>query len=148
MHISARVRRHGYHLVSLASIGMFVCLTLWIAMLAIAWQLQAGKSAGSDPGNTEFKWILAMASIALLGKLWALYRLRIIGKLLYAGDLISPAMARAWRWLGNALVAAGVLGVVTLNPSLDLSARNGGFDVTTGIDPSQIYFMLLSCLIS
>lgn len=148
MNTSDRVRRHGYHLMSLASIGQLVCVVIWIAILVTAWQLQTGKPAGIDPNYIEFWLILALASIALLGKLWALYRLRIIGKLLYAGDLISPAMARAWRWLGHALVVAGVLGLVTFDPALERSAGSGGYNVAVGIDPGQYYFLVLSCLIS
>lgn len=148
MTASERVRRHGYHLMSLASIGMLVCTVVWIAVLGASWTLQTGKPAGADPGNSEFWLTLALACIALLGKLWALYRLRIIGKLLHAGSFINAQMTRAWRWLGHALVVAGVLALVTLDPNVDMNVSTGHFDVTAGIDLDQAYFIVLLCLIS
>lgn len=159
---SERVRRHGYHLMSLSSIGQLVCFIGWIATLVVGWVVLSRNPAGSEPVANEI-WLLACwTGVALLSQLWALGRLRAIGKLLYTGQLIASQMAMAWRQFANALIAVGVLTLLSPEPNAQLQIGGvqgvmirsysmgnltlGGIRI--GIDWGQTYFILMACLIS
>ena len=141
MDASARIRRHGYHLMSLASLGQFACFWLLVWNLTVRnWDPQlAGGLAG-----TEWWVYVAVAMAVWLAQTWSLSRLRAIGKLLHAGGGVSHELARAWVRLGHSVAVAGIIMVLPLGPRL--GEPSGQLDVVLSLDAGGFYFFLIAYL--
>lgn len=141
MDASARIRRHGYHLMSLASLGQFACF--WLLL----WNLSVRRW---DPGladglaGTQWWVYVAFAVAVWLAQTWSLSRLRAIGKLLHAGGGVSHELSRAWMRLGHALAATGIIMVFPIRPQL--GAPSGRLDVVLSLDAGGFYFFLIGYL--
>lgn len=141
MDATARIRRHGYHLMSLASFGQLACFVLLLWNLSVrSWdpQLAAGLQ------GADWWGYVAVATVAWLAQTWSLSRLRAIGKLLHQGGGVSHALARAWMQLGRAVAATAV--VMVFLPLPRLGEPSGDLDVALGLDAGGIYFVLIACL--
>src|SRR5690606_15364943 len=129
MDATARIRRHGYHLMSLASFGQLACFVLLLWNLSVrSWdpQLAAGLQ------GADWWGYVAVATVAWLAQTWSLSRLRAIGKLLHQGGGVSHALARAWMQLGRAVAATAV--VMVFLPLPRLGEPSGDLDVALGLD--------------
>ncbi len=129
---------------SLASVGQFACALQFIVSAAGIFYFHSGASLAERSLDRNEQWILV--SIALLGlgaKILALARLRSVGKLLHCGTTISHEMATAWRRCGQAIVAAGVLVLLPVQPA---RGPAGSLNIAAGLDAGGIYFLLIAGL--
>lgn len=141
MEASLKLRRHGYHLMSLASIGQFVCFALLLWNLSMrTWDPQRAAQI-HDPAT--WRTLAVAACVIWLAQAWTLVQLRRIGRRLHSGETVSHAMAAAWRRLGNALAVVGVLSMFPLRPA---PAATGGLDLALGFDMGGLYFVAIACL--
>lgn len=133
---STSIRRHGYHLMSLASLGIVVCFFAWVLMLMATWGVIGKETLFAS--DLE-RWVLtAGASAALLAQAWAMSRLRAVGRVLHFHPVVSVEMALAWKRFARALVAVSLVMLVT--PSF-IDA-----EVKYEVDFTELYFMLIACL--
>lgn len=141
MDSSQRIRRNGYHLMSLASVGQLVCFGLLIWNLTWrSWNDQADAIL-ADPAFIP--WAISIAAILVwFAQFWTLRQLRRIGKLLHSGSTISSEMADTWMRLGNGLVATALLMVVPLVPRTD----GGELDFVLRLDVASFYFIAIGTL--
>jgi hypothetical protein len=140
-----KIRDHGSHLMSLASVGQFVCFGL------MGWNLGVRRWAPEITAKlSPAEWWIFAAGVVLVwgSQAWTLSRLRAIGKLLYAGSGISHAMAYAWTRLGNALALTALLMAVPIGPRLQ--DANGGLDLVLRLDAGGLYFVAIGyvCIFS
>ncbi len=139
----SRVRRHGYNLMSLASLGAFGCVFGWLLILASGWQ-KLGRHPGGTESMSEWWAIAGLASITMVVQLWALRRLRHIGKLLHTQPFISSEMALAWRQFAKALVVAAFAMLF----NLETGVGNKIGHISFGLNFGGLYFMWIACLCS
>lgn len=141
MDAKQKIRDHGSNLMSLASIGQVVCLSLMGWNLGVrTWAPEI--TAALSP--TEWRIFAGVVVIVWGSQAWTLSRLRAIGKLLYAGGGISHAMAKAWTRLGNALAATAVLMAIPFGPRLQ--DAHGKLDLVLRLDAGGLYFVAIGCL--
>ena len=135
------IRRNGYHLMSLASIGQLACFGLLLWNLSWrSWNEQADAIL-ADPAFIP--WAISIVALVVwIAQHWTLRQLRRIGKLLYSGSPISSDMAEAWKRLGNGLVATALLMVVPLVPK----TGGGGLDFVLRLDVASLYFIVIGAL--
>lgn len=135
-----RVRRNGYHLMSLASIGQFACVGMLIWNLTWRGWSDPAAPIPDDPATI---WMIALLAFAVwLAQFWTLIQLRRIGKLLYSGIPISHDMAAAWRRLGHGLVATALLMVFPV----PLPEASGQLDFALRLDIASLYFVTIGGL--
>jgi hypothetical protein len=149
-----KIRRHGYHLMSLASLGFVGIALFGLLLVAMPWLPDwhgwnvAGAewkvAVGMDEGG---RMILSLSSalwtVAYLVPLMALRRL---GHRLYSNEALSRPVADAFRWLAHSLplhallrMAAGLLA--------GIAAEVGGAqEPSFTLDFSGGYVFLIACL--
>src|SRR5690606_245286 len=131
-----KIRRHGYHLMSLASVGT-VCLVLLGVLLALMpwladWHPQSTtwKIGGLDWEQTQAlgstgKWLSTSAcllwTLACLAPLLALRRL---GDRLYRYDALSRPVADGFHWLAHSLPLHALLKLAAW--TLEIAAEGDG----------------------
>jgi hypothetical protein len=140
-----KLRDHGSHLMSLASIGQFVCVCL------MGWNLGVRSWAPEITAKlSPSEWWIFAASVVLVwvSQAWTLSRLRVIGKLLCAGGGISHDMAHAWTRLGNAVAVTALLMAIPIGPRLQ--DAQGGLDLVLRLDAGGLYFVAIGyvCIFS
>jgi hypothetical protein len=158
MDIRAKIRRHGYHLMSLASvgtvgvslIGLLLVSTPWLAI----WIPQAGElsvtveSELREMGATG-RWLLSLAGLLwTLALLLPFLALRRLGSALYRHEALSGPVARAFGWLAHSLPAYALLSLAGGALSAIAPGIDGGdaqqykfeFDFGGG------YVLLVACL--
>jgi len=140
-----KLQRHGYHLMSLASIGQLACICLWILEIAVLFSLTgpAVKVGARTLSNGQTVGFVILATSLFIAQVWALQRLHQIGGLLWQGVTISHGMAQAWRRFGRAVVATGVLSMLPVRAELNSA---GGIDMHGGLDSGGFFFLLICAL--
>jgi hypothetical protein len=136
-----KIREHGSHLMSLASIGQCACACL------MGWNLGVRSWAPEITAKlSPAEWWFFAAGVVLVwaSQAWTLSRLRAIGKQLYAGGGISHAMAGAWARLGNALALTAVLMALPIGPALQ--EPHGRLDLVLRLDAGSLYFVAIGCV--
>lgn len=138
MDSTQRIRRNGYHLMSLASVGQLACTFLLIWNLGWRSWNEEADAILADPAFLP--WVISIIAVTVwLAQCWTLRQLRRIGKLLYTDVPISSDMADAWMRLGNGLVATALLMVVPMVPRTD----GGGLDFVLRLDAASLYFIII-----
>jgi len=154
----AKIRRHGYHLMSLASLGFAGVAVFGLLLVAMPWlpdwnpQWSGWNVAGvewkravgmDEAGKLLLSLSSAMWTIAYLVPLMALRRL---GHRLYSNDALSRPVADAFRWLAHSLplhallrVAAGLLAGIA-------AEVDGAQEQHFTLDFSGGYVFLIACL--
>ncbi|WP_019398745.1 MULTISPECIES: hypothetical protein [unclassified Pseudoxanthomonas] len=151
-----KIRRHGYRLMSLASLGTVVSVTLgmgsalWLlsghgslfgawVVFGLPWD-EASRLPPGDRGLLAVSILVATAAYVV-----PLAAVRRLGKALYACDALSPAVATAFMRLAHSLplsaalvVAAGVIAAV-------VRSQQGDWVLHITVDTNPYYF-LLACL--
>jgi len=141
MDSSRQIRRNGYHLMSLASIGQIACFGLLVWNLAWRFWNEQADEILADPAFVP--WAISIAAVVVwIAQFWTLRQLRRIGKLLHSGSTISSEMADTWKRLGNGLVATALLMVLPMVP------RTGGgkLDFVLRLDVASFYFVVIGTL--
>ena len=141
MDSTQRISRHGYNLMSLASIGQFVCFGLLIWNLGVR---QWAPETASSLAGADWWLFAALATAVWLSQFWALVRLRAIGKLLHADSHISHAMAEAWQRFGKALVVNAVLMAFPVGTAVP--EPGNGLNLVLRLDAGGLYFVVIACL--
>lgn len=154
-----RIRRHGYHLMSLASMGiagvavfglLLVCMpwlrdwnpqsTTWLSIARVEWtQMQEMGAEGRGLLSTAYLvWTLAVLS--------PLLALRHLGSTLYRQEALTRPVARAFMRLAHSLPANALLsfasGILVAIACEVGGIREHRFDA----DISGGYLFLVACL--
>jgi|LNAP01.1.fsa_nt_gb hypothetical protein len=121
MDIENRIKRHGRHLMSLASAGA-LCIALAGLLLAAAphfldFQAQSwlGAKLSIAPEllarlSPQLKTLLSLKALAwTIAWLWPLLALRRLGQVLWQGNVLNGRTADAFRQLAHSIVASIVL---------------------------------------
>ncbi len=116
-----RIQRHGYHLMSLASLGILIMAVVGLVASAIphlpdwspqwsGWNLAGLSWQQAVAMSTQGKALLSLACIAgTLANLIPLIALRLLGKRLYRHDALTRPVADAFRWLAHSLLLYALL---------------------------------------
>ena len=152
-----RIRRHGYHLMSLASLGMVALAGVGLLTSAMPWFTHwnptwlSGNLGGLDweqaqAMNRQGKALLSLAGIVwTLAYLVPLVALRRLGDRLYRHEALTRPVADAFLWLAHSLPAFALLSVAAT--TLTVYATVAGSSKTTfNLDFSGIYLFLVACL--
>jgi len=158
MHPQLKIRRHGYHLMSLASvgalgmllIGVLMALTPWLpdwSPQALSWEIGNMDQESLQGLGASGKWLASLAALVwTLAYLVPLLALRRLGHRLYRNDALSVPVADGFRWLAHSLPLYAVLklagtGLATIAEELGPDAeRQFTLDVTGS------YAFLVACL--
>ena len=159
MNIENKIKRHGYHLMSLASIGMFcvgvlgLCLMvmpyfqdsnpqsgLWLRISGLEWD-QVARLNGTGKAlvsASNFIWTLAY--------LLPLLALRRLGGKLYKHDALTLQVAQAFRWLAHALLSNALL-LMVASFLIAMAEEAGGVSIHRyNFDISGGYIWLIACV--
>ena len=150
-----RIRRHGYHLMSLASVGavatisfgIFISAMLWLAARNPDWSIWTSEmKRTSAMGNTTLALLTASNVLWILGQLAPLIALRRLGNCLYRNEALARPVADAFRWLAHSLPLYALLHILASSveqmafwfadvpePKFELDLRGG-------------YIFLIACL--
>ena len=152
-----KIRRHGYHLMSLASIGMVAVAVFGILTSAMPWmpdwhpQASGWNLAGLDWRQTQALNQEGKTQLSLAGLTWTLayllplVMLRRLGKRLYRHEALSRPVADAFLWLAHSLLLFAALRFA--GSLLVLSAVAAGSSTATfGINFSDAYLFVILCL--
>ncbi|MFT4178296.1 MAG: hypothetical protein QM612_02365 [Thermomonas sp.] len=141
-----KIKRHGYHLMSLASLGMF-CVTLWgVIMLSAPWHASAestgflGMTHGMD-ANARNQWMLASACWTL-AYLLPLLALRRLGNRLYRQEALTLPVAHAFLSLANALLVSVFVRLLADSLATEAGSQPGTFSLPFG----SFYIVMITCL--
>jgi hypothetical protein len=140
------LQRYGKHLMSLASLGQFGCLVVWVGSaigIVFATSAPAARFQARALNSPEAFLLVAFATLVLVTQLWALARLRQIGKLLHDGATVSHEMADAWHRLGRGIIAAGAAALIPVRPEL---AAGGSLNIEMSLSPQGIFFLTIAGL--
>lgn len=158
MDVSNKIRRHGYHLMSLASLGMtgvavFGLLTMfmpWVPDWSPQWSgwrfgpgLEWKELVGMHPAGKQL--LSTSAALWTAAQLIPLLALRQLGKRLYRNEALSRPVADAFRWLAHSLLLYAAFGTAArLLESLAIAV--GQARETISIDFDRVYLFLIACL--
>lgn len=152
-----RIRRHGYHLMSLASIGTLVVVVLGLITSAmpwlpdwnpqwVGWELGGLSWQQTQALNPQAKGLLSLAGAAwTVAYLMPLAALRRLGDRLYRHDALARPVADAFRWLAHSLPLYAALSLAAALLAVYASAV-GDSEVKFAIGFSDIYLFLVACL--
>ena len=153
-----QLRRHGYHLMSLASIGTLSVVVMGLMTSAMPWlpdwnpQWLGWNLAGMDwqqtlTLNRQGKILLSLSGIVwLLAYLMPLAALRRLGDRLYRHDALSRPVADAFRWLAHSLPLYALLSLGALLLAAFAGEVGGGEQPKFSVSFSGIYLFLIACL--
>ncbi|MBO9715413.1 MAG: hypothetical protein J7507_01015 [Pseudoxanthomonas sp.] len=159
MDTRTKIRRHGYHLMSLASLGTLGVALIGLLLIGLPWLAQWIPQAGNLPGAVESeqmqdmgttgRWLLSLAGLLwTLALLLPLLTLRRLGAALYRHEALSRPVAGAFGWLAHSLP---IYALLSFTGSV-LAAIASGID---GDDAQQFklefgfgggYVFLIACL--
>lgn len=158
MNFGKKIRRHGYHLMSLASLGI-VCIALWGFFLTMmAWlpdwnpQAPGWDIAGiawkqAIEMNTNGKWMVSGAAMLwTLAYLAPLVALRRLGRSLYRDEALSRPVANAFRWLAHSLLGYGLLNLGSFVLASIAAETNKVPQHGLPFSTSGCYLFLIACL--
>lgn len=160
MNLESKIKRHGYHLMSLASLGMFCVALMGLLMMALPYQDGAAPESSWWLGVSGLRWdqiihldgtgkalVAASCLIWTLAYLLPLFALRRLGSRLYRQEALTLPVADAFRWLAHSLLANAAL----LMSSGFLIGFWDGFHRShihhsTTLDFSGFYVWIIACL--
>lgn len=118
--------RSQCRLLRAATLVVFACLFLLLALGMVGLPWQGAAVAGSDAGRRML--LSAVRFLPGLGYLWALWAVqRALGDLA-AGRLFHPTLARAMRQIGIGVLIGALLNVfAVINLSRWISGGHGGY---------------------
>lgn len=152
-----KIRRHGYHLMSLASLGMGMAAVLGVGASLLAWSVQASPSllslelfgapldelAGME---REARLLLALSGLVLTAAwLVPLFALRRVGKALYRYEALSLQVASAFMLLAHSLPAWLLLSLGHWVLASLAYSTGAGREVSFTVSSSS-YLFILACL--
>lgn len=159
MNIENKIKLHGHHLMSLASIGMFcVCVVglslmampyfsdsnpesgLWLRILGLDWDqvMRLNGTGKALVSASNFIWTLAY--------LLPLFALRSLGSNLYKHDALTLQVAHAFRWLAHSLLSNALL-LMLAGFLIAMAEETGGVSIyRSNVDISGGYIWLIACL--
>lgn len=161
MNLEGKIRRHGYHLMSLASLGMFCVGIIGIVMMTLPYQSGAKLESHFWQGLIALDWkqvwaggAASKAWISLSNGVWALsyflplLALRRLGSKLYRDEALTAPVAKAFLWLAHALPAYAVLQALSGFLIGFLAGFNGTalYQPSLSLDFSQLYLCVIACL--
>lgn len=159
MQPQSKLRRHGYHLMSLASVGVFFVGGLGILLMALPWLSGWQPHAAIWSGAANVEWtaiqhmdntgrsLLTLAcALWLLGHVLPLIALRRVGSALYGHEALSHPVARAFAWLAHSLPTYAML-AFSQKTLVAIACEVGGVGQTRfELDFSGTYLFLVACL--
>jgi hypothetical protein len=159
MNIENKIKRHGYHLMSLASLGMLcvgvvgLCLILmpylpdwkpesgaWLRISGLEWDqvIRLNGTGKALVSASNFIWTLAY--------LLPLLALRRLGSKLYKHDALTLQVAHAFLWLAHALLSNALL-LMLAGFLIAMAEEAGGVHIyRSNFDISGGYIWLIACL--
>ena len=158
MHPQSRIRRHGYHLMSLASIGTLCVVALGLLLAAMPWL------PGWNPQSTVWKigdmgpeqilaldragrWLATLSSLAgSLGCLAPLVALRRLGDRLYRSAALGPPVAEGFRWLAHSLPLYALLQFAGWMLGVAASGMAPEGEMRFTFDFGGSYLLVVACL--
>lgn len=153
-----RIRRHGYHLMSLASLGTVAIAVLGLLASAMPWlpdwnpQWAGWSLAGlswqqTQAMNPQGKLLLSLSGLAwTLAYLLPLGALRRLGNRLYRHDALTRPVADAFRWLAHSLLLYALVNFGAALLAAFASEVGGGDPPKFTLGFSGAYLFLVACL--
>lgn len=153
-----KIHRHGYHLMSLASlgilgaalIGLLLALMPWLpdwSPQSVTWKIGDLDREQAQALDDTGKWLATLAALTwTLAYLAPLLALRRLGNRLYRHEALSRPVADGFRWLAHSLPLHALLKVAgTVLAAIAAELGPGGergftLDITDG------YLFLVACL--
>lgn len=154
----ARIQRHGYHLMSLASLGMVTMLVIGVMTSAMPWMPDWNPQwLGWNPAglswqqtltmNSEGKLLLSLAGItSTLAFLIPLMALRRLGDRLYRHDALTRPVADAFRWLAHSVVLHAMIRIAAMLLAATAGEVGGGDTVPLTFSFSSAYLLFVTCI--
>ncbi len=158
MHPQLKIRRHGYHLMSLASVGTLgallvgalLALTPWVpdwSLQALRWEIgdmdqEVLRTLGA-PGKCLASLAALVWTLAYLAPLLALRRL---GHRLYRHDALSVPVANGFRWLAHSLPLHAVLKIAGTVLATIAEEVGPGAERQFTLDVTGSYAFVVACL--
>jgi len=155
--LQQKIKRHGYHLMSLASLGMF-CIGMaglilttmhWMPHLnpQASWSIAGIEWKQSSLMDTQGKWLVSAAGMLwTLAYLAPLVALRRLGHSLYKSEALSRPMADAFRWLAHSLLGFAVLNAASFTLASIAAEANKMAPHGLPFSASGCYLFLIACL--
>ncbi|UWX04480.1 hypothetical protein H1235_05890 [Pseudoxanthomonas sp. NC8] len=158
MDVSYKIRRHGYHLMSLASLGLTGVAVFGALLTFMPWvpDWDPQWSGWRFGPGLEWKQLVGMhalgkqllstsAALWTAAQLIPLLALRQLGKQLYRNEALSRPVADAFRWLAHSLLlyAAFSTAARLLEGMAIMVDQTRG---TFSIEFDRAYLFLIACL--
>ncbi|WP_024868139.1 hypothetical protein [Pseudoxanthomonas suwonensis] len=159
MRAENRIRRHGYHLMSLASVGIFCVALFGLLLMGLPWLSDWQPQASTwsrvahvewglirDMGTTGRRLLSLAFALWTLGYLLPLVALRRLGSALHRHEALSRPVARAFAWLAHSLPAYALL-VLAQELLVAVACEIEGVrQIHVEADFGGIYLFLVACL--
>lgn len=159
MSIENKIKRHGYHLMSLASLGMFCVGVLGICLIVMPYFPDSNPESGlwlrisgldlaqvARLNGTGKALVSASNFIWTLAYLLPLLALRRLGSKLHKHDALTVQVAQAFLWLAHALLSNALL-LMLGGFLIAMAEEAGGLSVyRANFDISGGYIWLIACL--
>lgn len=157
----AKIRRHGYHLMSLASLGMFCIAIITLVMVSLPYQPHVKLESTTWQSLIDLDWnsvwaadAITKAWVSLSNGIWGLsyflplLALRQLGSKLHHHEALTLPVAKAFLWLAHALLAYAVLQTLSgfLIGFVDGFRGSALYKPSVSLDFSLTYVWLIGCL--
>ncbi len=158
MSIEVRIRRLGYHLMSLASVGMALVAIPGLFLTALPWMPKPPHSqlwsifgitgAQASAFSADARLLLALSCLAgMLAYLLPLAALRRLGHRLYRDDALTRPVADAFGWLAHSLPLHAVCMLAAwLLAGFGSEIAGVPNDYRMSVDLGAAYIFLIGCL--
>lgn len=159
MNPEIKIMRHGYHLMSLASVGiacvavwglLLVCMpylpnwnpqaTSWATIAKVEWEQAVRMNAAGKA------WLSLAYAIWTLAYLLPLFALRKLGRALFRSEALTTPVAKAFLWLAHSLPLNALLCFIA-GMFIGIAAEVGGVEAHNfKLDIGGFYIFLIATL--